>query len=88
MIHLADPMSGVREMLRVVRPSGYVVAYEPDLVGEFSDPESSALGLINRVWNGLFQNPKGGRRLLRYFREAGASDINGGALMQLETRRH
>jgi SAM-dependent methyltransferase len=84
MIHLADPMSGVREMLRVVRPSGYVVAYEPDFVGEFSDPESSALGLINRVWNGLFQNPKGGRRLLRYFREAGASDINGGALMQLE----
>jgi len=49
LVHLADPMSGVREMLRVVRPSGYVVAYEPDFVGEFSDPESSALALINRV---------------------------------------
>jgi 2-polyprenyl-3-methyl-5-hydroxy-6-metoxy-1,4-benzoquinol methylase len=83
-IHLADPMRGIREMLRVVRPSGYVVAYEPDFIGEFSDPESNALGLINRVWNGLFQNPKGGRRLLRYLREAGASDITGGALMQLE----
>ena len=84
LIHLADPMSAVREMLRVVRPGGYVVAYEPDFVGEFSDPESSALGLINRVWNGLFQNPKGGRRLLRYFREAGASRLQGGVLMQLE----
>jgi len=84
MIHLADPISGVREMLRVVRPGGYVVAYEPDFIGEFSDPESSALGLINRVWNGLFQSPKAGRRLLRYLREAGASDIKGGVLMQLE----
>lgn len=50
LIHLADPMSAVREMLRVVRPGGYVVAYEPDFVGEFSDPESSAFGLIKRTY--------------------------------------
>jgi SAM-dependent methyltransferase len=84
LIHLADPLACVREMLRVVRPDGYAVAFEGDFAIELSEPESTALALINRVWHGLFQNPKGGRRLVRYFREAGASRIAGGALLGFE----
>ena len=84
LVHLADPASAMREMMRVVRPGGRVVAYEPDLVLEFSDPGSNALRLINRVWNGLFPQPNIGRTLVRGFRQAGASQVEGGAMMHLE----
>lgn len=84
LVHLANPASAMREMMRVVRPGGRAVAYEPDLVLEFSDPASSALALINRVWNGLFPQPNIGRTLVRGFTQAGASHVEGGAMLHLE----
>jgi ubiquinone/menaquinone biosynthesis C-methylase UbiE len=84
LIHMADPMAVVREMLRVVKPGGYAIAYEPDLVVELSDPPCAALGSINKIWNSLFQNPTGGRRLVGYFRQAGATRLQAGSISQLE----
>ena len=84
LIHMADPMAVVREMLRVVKPGGYAIAYEPDFVAEMSDPPCPALASINKIWNGLFQNPTGGRQLVGYFRKAGATRIKAGAITQLE----
>jgi len=84
LIHMVDPPQVIREMLRVVRPGGFVVAYEADFISEFSDPPNDALRTINKLWNGLFQSPLAGRRLVRYFRESGARQIQAGAVVQLE----
>lgn len=84
LIHMADPLRVVREMMRVLRPGGLAVAYEADFTLELCHPPCVALVSINKVWNGLFQTPSAGRQLVHYFREAGASDIRAGALIQLE----
>jgi SAM-dependent methyltransferase len=84
LIHMADPMAVVSEMLRVLKPGGYAIAYEADFVVEMSDPPCPALDSINKIWKGLFQNPSAGRRLVGYFRKAGATRIKAGALSQLE----
>jgi len=84
LIHMAAPMAVVREMLRVLKPGGYAVAYEGDFVVEMSDRPCPALASINKIWNGLFQNPTGGRHLVGYFRKAGATRITGGAITLLE----
>jgi len=84
LIHMADPLRVVREMMRVVRPGGYAVAFEADFAIELSHPPCAALRQINKVWHGLFQNPLAGRALVHYFREAGASNVQAGAVLHLE----
>jgi len=85
LIHMTDPLAVVREMMRVVRPGGFAIAYEGDFtIAGNSHPPCAALATLHRVWEGLFQNPPAGRRLVHYFRDAGASEIQAGAWMQLE----
>lgn len=85
LIHIDDPQRAVNEMMRVVRPGGFVIAYEGDFssVGT-SNPPCEALATIHRVWRGLFQNPPAGRQLVHYLRTAGAADIRAGAWTELE----
>jgi ubiquinone/menaquinone biosynthesis C-methylase UbiE len=85
LIHMADPLRVVREMMRVVRPGGFVIAYEGDFSAvTTSHPPCTALETVHRVWRGLFQSPPAGRQLVHYFREAGAADIRAGAWTELE----
>jgi ubiquinone/menaquinone biosynthesis C-methylase UbiE len=84
LIHMVDPVQVVREMMRVVRPGGYVIAFEGDFAIDLSYPECPALLSINKIWQKLFQNPTAGRQLVHYFRVTGATEIDAGALVHLE----
>jgi ubiquinone/menaquinone biosynthesis C-methylase UbiE len=77
LIHLADPRAAVREMVRVTRPGGFVVV--SDLGGGTIFVNSSneqlagglARGIADDLTSGLV-----GRRLHRYFLDAGLEDIH------------
>ena len=84
LIHMSEPTRVIREMMRVVKPGGYAIAFEPDFAIEFSHPACDALGSINKVWQKVFQNPTAGRELVHYFRGAGAAGIQAGAHLHLE----
>jgi ubiquinone/menaquinone biosynthesis C-methylase UbiE len=84
LIHMAEPARVVREMMRVVRRGGFAVAYEADCsTREFSHPPSAAVDALHRVWQ-VFQNPGAGRKVVQYFRDAGASSLQAGAVLLLE----
>ncbi len=77
--HVGDPVRVVREMVRVVRPDGWVCAFEWDNALESVYPNSPAHRL---VWQSIYrlQETRGGdpwiaRKLYRVFREAGLRDV-------------
>jgi ubiquinone/menaquinone biosynthesis C-methylase UbiE len=72
LVHVADPGVAVREMARVTRPGGVVVASDVD--GGTIFVNSSNAGLTGRLVRGLTDDMASGwagRRLQRYFVEAG-----------------
>ena len=85
LLHMADPVRVVREMLRVVRPGGFAVAFEGDFMQDSkSEPPCAAVGTLHRVWRGLFPHAQAGERLVHTFKAAGASTIQAGGWTMLE----
>lgn len=84
LLHVPDPPTVVREMFRVARPGGFVVAYEPDCCIEFCYPRNTAMERMSHLWRNLFPHPLMGRQLVHLFRAAGATNYSAGALLGMD----
>ena len=74
--HIADPAAAVREMARVTRPGGRVVAAEPDWGAFFLyDGETDVGRRMAAKWLESFAHPYIGRELGLLFAGAGLADI-------------
>ena len=62
LVHVPDPLTVIREMFRVTRPGGFVVAYEPDGCIEFCYPPNAVMERMSYLWRHLFPHPLIGRQ--------------------------
>ncbi len=74
--HIEGPQQAIREMVRILKPGGLLLAYDNDW-GTFSvsgsDEESTKI--IETLWEESFTNKWIGRYLKQYFLEAGLQNV-------------
>lgn len=74
--HIAEPAPAVREMARVLRPGGVLVAYDNDWETLTVDaPDRATTRTVLNAWCDRFPSGWIGRRLVPLFVEAGLQDV-------------
>jgi SAM-dependent methyltransferase len=74
LVHVQEPLTVLRDMIRVARSGAVVAAQEGDFMfQQCCYPESWAYKRLNDIWGGLFANAMVGRKLVALFRDAGCS---------------
>jgi SAM-dependent methyltransferase len=75
LVHLKEPASLLREMVRVARKGGVVAAQEPDMLFQCTYPDSWAYQRLGDIFTKLFANAAAGRKLASLFRLAECNPI-------------
>lgn len=76
LLHLSDPAQAIAEMVRVLRPGGRVVAFEPDNGGLLIDgADREITHKIMHFRSEVVHSGWIGRQLLRLFKAAGLVDV-------------
>lgn len=70
--HVEDPQKVISEMVRVLRPGGWMACAEPDWSTFVIDADSNEMtDTVVQAWTSAFRNPHIGRQLLRRVRAKG-----------------
>ena len=73
--HIPDVTAAMKEMKRVCKPGGIVLAHEPDVTYILSYPDCDAYTTLQKVVSSLFADAQLGRKLVSYFNSIACKDI-------------
>jgi len=92
LVNVPKPELIVKEMVSLVRPSGWIASFEADISGQLFDPPFPAWSRLTEAYI-AYSKAKGvdlhvGRRTHSLFREAGVEDIHVDAILHVHPTGH